>query len=102
MDLEEGLVRRERADGNLIPEQAKSAAYRIAEEALTNVVKHANASNVSVRLEATSGGWFKLTMLDDGNGFTPDESKEGMGIVGMRDYAEAIRWEVCHPVRPFP
>ena len=77
----------------MIPEQAKLAAYRIAEEALTNVVKHANATNVSVRLEASSGGWFKLTVLDDGKGFTPDESTEGMGIVGMRDYAEAIGGE---------
>jgi signal transduction histidine kinase len=93
IDLDEDLVRRERADRNLIPEQAKLAAYRIAEEALTNVVKHANATNVSVRLEASSGGWFKLTVLDDGKGFTPDESTEGMGIVGMRDYAEAIGGE---------
>ena len=56
--MDEDLVGGERADRNLIPEQAKSAAYRIAEEALTNVVKHANVTNVSVRLEAPSGGWF--------------------------------------------
>ena len=59
LDLDEDLVRREMADRNLILEQAKSAAYRIAEEALTNVVKHANETNVSVRLESPSGGWFK-------------------------------------------
>ena len=61
LDLDEDLVRRDMADRNLILEQAKSAAYRIAEEALTNVVKHANVTNVSVRLEAPSGGRFKLT-----------------------------------------
>ena len=93
MDLDEELVRKERADRNLIPEQAKLAAYRIAEEALTNVVKHANASKVSVRLETPFGGWFRLTVQDDGQGFAVEESSEGMGIVGMRDYAEAIGGE---------
>ena len=93
MDLDEELVRKERADRNLIPEQAKLAAYRIAEEALTNVVKHANASKISVRLETPFKGWFRLTVQDDGQGFAVEESSEGMGIVGMRDYAEAIGGE---------
>ena len=93
MDLDQELVRKERADRSLIPEQAKLAAYRIAEEALTNVVKHANASKVSVRLETPFGGWFRLTVQDDGQGFAVEESTEGMGIVGMRDYAEAIGGE---------
>ena len=90
MDLDQELARKERADWSLIPEQAKLAAYRIAEEALTNVVKHANASKVSVRLETPFGGWFRLTVQDDGQAFAVEESLEGMGIVGMRDYAEAI------------
>ena len=93
LDLDQELVRKERADRSLIPEQAKLAAYRIAEEALTNVVKHANASKVSVRLETPFGGWFRLTVQDDGQGFAVEESAEGMGIVGMRDYAEAIGGE---------
>ena len=93
MDLDQELVRKERADRSLIPEQAKLAAYRIAEEALTNVVKHANASKVSVRLETSFGGWLRLTVQDDGQGFAVEESLEGMGIVGMRDYAEAIGGE---------
>ena len=93
MDLDQELGRKERADRSLIPEQAKLAAYRIAEEALTNVVKHANASKVSVRLETPFGGWFRLTVQDDGQAFAVEESLEGMGIVGMRDYAEAIGGE---------
>jgi len=93
MDLDQELVRKERADRSLIPEQAKLAAYRIAEEALTNVLKHANASKVSVRLETPFGGWLRLTVQDDGQGFAVEESLEGMGIVGMRDYAEAIGGE---------
>ena len=93
MDLDQELARKQRADRSLIPEQAKLAAYRIAEEALTNVVKHANASKVSVRLETPFGGWFRLTVQDDGQAFAVEESLEGMGIVGMRDYAEAIGGE---------
>ena len=93
LDLDPELVRKERADRSLIPEQAKLAAYRIAEEALTNVVKHANASKISVRLETPFGGWFRLTVQDDGQGFAVEESSEGMGIVGIRDYAEAIGGE---------
>ena len=93
MDLDQELVRKERADRSLIPEQAKLAAYRIAEEALTNMVKHANASKISVRLETPFGGWFRLTVQDDGQGFAVEESSEGMGIVGTRDYAEAIGGE---------
>ena len=93
MDLDQELVRKERADRSLIPEQAKLVAYRIAEEALTNVVKHANASKISVRLETPFGGWFRLTVQDDGQAFAVEESLEGMGIVGMRDYAEAIGGE---------
>ena len=87
LDLDQELVLKERADRSLIPEQAKLAAYRIAEEALTNVVKHPNASKVSVRLETPFAGWFRLTVQDDGQGFALEESSEGMGIVGMRDYA---------------
>ncbi len=93
MDLDQELARKQRADRSLIPEQAKLAAYRIAEEALTNVVKHANASKISVRLETPFGGWFRLTVQDDGQGFAVEESSEGMGIVGIRDYAEAIGGE---------
>ena len=60
---------------------------------MTNVVKHANASKVSVRLETPFGGWFRLTVQDDGQGFAVEESTEGMGIVGMCDYSEAIGGE---------
>lgn len=93
LELDQELVRKERADRGLIPEQAKLAAYRIAEEALTNVVKHAKASKVTVCLDMPFGGWIRLTVRDDGQGFTLEESSEGMGIVGMRDYAESIGGE---------
>ena len=93
MDLDEELARQERSDRNLIPEQAKLAAYRIAEEALTNVAKHAGASKVKVRLDRPSKDMLRLIVTDDGQGFTADEVSSGMGLVAMRDYAEAMSGE---------
>ena len=53
IELDEELVKQEQADRNFLPEQVGLAAYRIAEEALTNVVEHAKASKVTVRLDSS-------------------------------------------------
>lgn len=64
------------------------AAYRIAQEALTNVRRHAKAKNVW--MEATrSRGNVVLTVRDDGKGLTVQKAG-GLGIPGMRERAEAI------------
>lgn len=100
MDLDEELARQERSDRNLIPEQAKLAAYRIAEEALTNVAKHAGASKVKVRLDRPSRDMLRLMVTDDGRGFAAGETSPGMGLLAMRDYAEAMNGECviqCNP-----
>ena len=62
VELDEELVRREKADPNSVPEQVKLAVYRIAEEALTNAVEarqgrqgHRTAGRVSGRLAASHG-----------------------------------------------
>ena len=69
IELDEELMRQEKADRNLLPEQVGLAVYRIAEEALTNVVKHAKAGKVAVRLDQPRVGWLRLTVRDDGQGF---------------------------------
>ena len=62
--------------------------YRIAEEALTNVVRHANARHLTVRLRQRSAQT-RLTISDDGAGFDPDAASANghYGLVGMRERA---------------
>ena len=90
MELEPGLVKQELLDRNLIPERSRLAAYRIAEEALTNVVKHANASKVVVALEMGPESCLRISVRDDGQGFDTETESGGMGIGTMKDYAEVV------------
>ena len=65
-----------------------TAAYRIAQEALTNVTRHAGADHVNVRLIGKNG-FLTLLVADDGRGFSADElgEAEGLGLAGMRERA---------------
>jgi PAS domain S-box-containing protein len=74
-----------------IPETVATAAYRITQEALTNVARHAAATRVFVILQ-NSGNILKLTAVDDGRGFNPNEvsEMEALGLVGMRERAAIV------------
>jgi signal transduction histidine kinase len=70
------------------------AAYRIVQEALTNVVKHARATRCRVDLARTPGG-LRLTVEDDGDGFdvtrvTEGGSPKGLGLIGIRERAAQL------------
>jgi len=74
-----------------IDEALATAAYRITQEALTNVVRHAFASRVDVVL-STCDNALMLTVIDNGSGFDSlslSES-EGLGVAGMRERAALI------------
>jgi signal transduction histidine kinase len=78
-----------RLDGRL-PAHTEEALYRIAQEALHNVVKHANARSARVRLERTPEAAV-LTVQDDGTGFDPSlVSGAKLGLIGMRQRAERL------------
>ena len=62
----------------------ETAAYRIVQEALTNVAKHAGAERVTVGLEALDGE-LVIAVADDGRGFSVHEPSEGFGLTGMRE-----------------
>jgi two-component system, NarL family, sensor histidine kinase DevS len=68
-----------------LPTEVETTVYRIVQEALTNVVKHAEASEVSillVRREAT----LTAVVEDDGGGFDPQQARsDSLGLEGMRE-----------------
>lgn len=77
-----------------LPAHVEVALYRIAQEALQNVVKHARAQRVSVRL-STAAGAVHLVVEDDGQGFRPEElgrerPSPSYGMVGMQERAELV------------
>jgi len=78
-------------DGRIdLPSNAKEAFYRVAQEALNNIIKHADASQVSVRLRGAEEA-MRLKIQDDGRGFDPGAvSSEHLGLGIMRERAEAI------------
>ena len=73
-----------------LPPEAKVALYRIAQEALNNVAKHAGASQATVSLQRQPGQ-VTLRISDDGRGFDPESvPPESLGLGIMRERAEAI------------
>ena len=90
IELDEELVKRERSEGSFIPEEVRLAAYRIAEEALTNAIEHAKASKVTVRLDLVRPNWIRVSVRDNGQGFDTESPASGMGMGTMQDYAEAV------------
>jgi signal transduction histidine kinase len=87
-----------------LPAHVESALFRIAQEALTNVAKHAQASAVTIRVEEHKGR-VRLTVTDDGTGFDAAERGEssghmGYGLLTMSERAEAAGGQ-CR-VRSYP
>ncbi|QEC49829.1 GAF domain-containing sensor histidine kinase [Baekduia soli] len=78
LDFEEGRAAT-RHDPDL-----EETVYRTVQEALTNAVKHAQATRVAVTVTETDGT-LTIAVTDDGRGFDPGESADGFGLVGMRE-----------------
>jgi signal transduction histidine kinase len=72
-----------------VPASVQSASYRIVQEALTNVLRHAHASSVSVVVRA-DGEQLTIVVSDDGTGGPPSSAGAGAGVRGMRERAEAL------------
>jgi signal transduction histidine kinase len=73
-----------------LPAEAETALYRIVQEALTNVVKHASAHRVSITL-VRKEGFAVVVVEDDGRGFEPGAVRAGaLGFAGMRERLELV------------
>jgi two-component system sensor histidine kinase UhpB len=75
------------------------AVYRIVQEALANVARHAGAQRVQVELE-TNGSGILLTVRDDGRGFEPDAQSDGLGLDGMAERARLVGGDLGIDSRP--
>ena len=86
-------------DGRL-PGETETHLFRIAQEALTNVARHAAAHRVTVKLTAEKGQ-LRLSVEDDGKGLagTPAEGR-GMGMIGMRARARIAGGELTERSQP--
>jgi signal transduction histidine kinase len=83
-DVDEGRISRDMA----------TAGFRILQEALTNVARHAEATEVSVRLR-TEDDVFTLRVTDNGRGLRPDPNRRSLGLLGMRERARQLGGSVA-------
>jgi signal transduction histidine kinase len=72
-----------------LPREVESELLRIAQESITNVLKHAHARRVDVTLAYEPEG-LSMTIADDGVGFDPDGHHDGFGLLGMHERAQRI------------
>jgi two-component system NarL family sensor kinase len=77
-----------------LPELLNTVLFRVAQEALTNVAKHAAAGRVELGLEFEAQGGVRLTVLDDGRGFDAEavqaEPEQGIGLRNMRERLASV------------
>lgn len=77
-------------DAKLFPEVFKVGVYRIIEEALANVARHAHASAARVEAHYLEGKEISVHVTDNGRGFEPRSTPAGFGLLAMNDYAGAL------------
>ncbi len=81
-------------DSDRLPPDAETALFRIFQEAITNLIRHAGASRVDVRMKM-SDSTLILEVCDNGAGFHPDsaasaEKEGGLGLFGMKERANLL------------
>jgi signal transduction histidine kinase len=72
-----------------LDEQRETVLYRVAQEAITNALRHSGSTDVTVRLAARPRG-VVLEVRDRGSGFDPDHTSGGLGLDSMRERAASV------------
>lgn len=74
-----------------LDDRYSTAVYRLVQESLTNIARHARASQVSLRLARTNGE-LRIAILDDGRGIGPGDLDKpaSFGLLGMRERVAAL------------
>ena len=92
--VDENIAGQEDSLHTRLPEEIRLASYRVVEEALNNVRKHALATKVDLGLGLSAEGRFTVTIRDEGRGFDVETTLLGLGLHSMRDYCGAVGGEL--------
>jgi PAS domain S-box-containing protein len=84
-----------------VPRELASCLYRVAQESLQNIAKHASAKHVSVALTLQKGT-VVLTIADDGAGFDQEavKGRGGLGLIGMKERARLVNGKLSFAAQP--
>jgi signal transduction histidine kinase len=80
-------------DENLLSDKMKLTIFRIVQEQLTNIIKHAEAKEVIIEIQQQQG-FVKLSIKDDGAGFDVTAKRNGVGLQNISSRAELLDGEV--------
>jgi two-component system, NarL family, sensor histidine kinase UhpB len=83
-----------------LDEETAIHLYRIVQEALTNVARHAAAGKVTIRITRREDGGIDLSIRDDGRGFDDAATNKGMGLLGMRERVQALNGKISLVTHP--
>jgi len=87
-------------EGSQLQPDEEIAIFRIAQEALANIARHADARLVEVDLRSSESGGVQLTVRDDGRGFETGRPTRGLGLGGMAERARLVGGELTIESRP--
>jgi two-component system, NarL family, sensor histidine kinase DevS len=77
------------AESSRLAAETEETVYRLVQEALTNIAKHANTGHAQARISEREGK-ISVEIFDEGAGFDPGEATRGFGLVGMRERVELL------------
>jgi signal transduction histidine kinase len=72
-----------------LPLETELILYRVAQEGLTNAIRHGKAQNIEITLGRDAQA-IRLTITDNGKGFNPGATNQGLGLVGIRERVELL------------